>query len=113
MICRHARSSTCTGIRTAVNDTSTKVPRTPGPDEPRRRIGAATFPRAATPRQMPIGAECSAGYVNFRIWAPDHHAVDVVIGEASWPLDNEGNGYFSASVSGIGPGMLYRFRLDE
>ena len=51
--------------------------------------------------------------MNFRVWAPDHGAVDVVIGEASWPLDDEGNGYFSASVSSIGPGTLYRFRLDE
>jgi maltooligosyltrehalose trehalohydrolase len=61
---------------------------------------------------MPIGAECGAGCVNFRVWAPDHGAVEVVIGEASWPLEDEDNGYFSASVSSIGPGTLYRFRLD-
>jgi len=112
MTCRRGRFSICTGIRTAVNDTSTRVPHTPGPDESRRRIGAATFARAATPRQMPIGAECGAGCVNFRVWAPDHGAVEVVIGEASWPLEDEDNGYFSASVSSIGPGTLYRFRLD-
>ena len=80
-----------------------------------RVVVSAVLPSRSLLRRgkCPSAAECGAGCVNFRVWAPDHAAVDVVIGEASWPLDDEGNGYFSASVSSIGPGTLYRFRLDE
>jgi maltooligosyltrehalose trehalohydrolase len=63
-------------------------------------------------RHLPIGAECVGEAVHFRVWAPLHHDVDVVIGEETWPLNNEGTGYFSAGVAGAGPGTLYRFQID-
>lgn len=61
---------------------------------------------------MPIGAECRAGSVHFRVWAPGHRDVSVVIDERLHPLDDEGNGYFSASVDNTAAGTRYRFRLD-
>ena len=61
---------------------------------------------------MPISAEHDGHSVNFRVWAPRHDEVRVVIGDATSPLEDEGNGYFSASVNDIGAGTLYRFQLD-
>ena len=61
-------------------------------------------------RQIPVGAESDGRCVNFRVWSPGHHEVRVVIGKATWPLDAEGNGYFSTAVSDIGAGTLYAFR---
>ena len=61
---------------------------------------------------MPVGAECDGRSVNFRVWAPRHRKIRVAIGAATWPLDDEGNGYFSATVNDIGAGTLYRYQID-
>lgn len=64
-------------------------------------------------RGMPIGAECGDGCVHFRVWAPLRREVSAVIDDTrSLPLDDEGNGYFSATMAGIGAGALYQYRLD-
>jgi maltooligosyltrehalose trehalohydrolase len=70
-------------------------------------------------RRLPLGAEImDRGGVHFRVWAPAHRTVDVVIeggpGErGSHRLEAEPNGWFSGSVSDAAAGTLYRFRLDD
>lgn len=66
------------------------------------------------PRRLPVGAEVVPAGVHFRVWAPKASRVEVVFeadGRAV-PLEHEGDGHFSALVSGGGSGDLYRFRLD-
>ena len=51
------------------------------------------------------------------MWAPASKEVAVVTGAASadskiFPLESEGNGYFSALLPGIAAGERYQFRLD-
>ena len=83
-----------------------------------------------------LGAWCDAGTTTFRVWAPDHASVDLVVehSEASphdsgyvgagfsrpggvsrpdiRPLTPESSGYWSGSFGDLGPGTLYRYRLD-
>jgi maltooligosyltrehalose trehalohydrolase len=66
-------------------------------------------------RRLPVGAEVGDGGAQFRVWAPHHRRVNVVVetGPAAGehPLEPEPNGYFSRSVAGARAGDLYRFRL--
>ena len=51
----------------------------------------------------------------FRVWAPRASALDLILlgpPERVIPLDHVGDGYFSGEVEGVGPGTLYRYRLD-
>src|SRR5262245_61599732 len=66
-----------------------------------------------------VGAEVQpAGGVAFRVWAPAHREVAVVLEGASGaavverPLRAEAGGYFSSIVDEAAPGVLYRFRLS-
>lgn len=78
------------------------------------RRDVVTIPRE---RRLPIGAEVLVpGEVHFRVWAPRHARVDVVLepGEGEGreaALAAEPDGYFSGSVEGAGPGTRYGFRL--
>jgi maltooligosyltrehalose trehalohydrolase len=74
-----------------------------------KRTEPSTFPR-----RLPIGAECSNDdAVHFRVWAPRRSGVEVLLdGDASFALAAERGGYFSGSATGVGPGSLYRYRLD-
>jgi maltooligosyltrehalose trehalohydrolase len=57
----------------------------------------------------------AASDVRFRVWAPRAHDVQVVFedaGRPALPLHPEGNGHFSGQVRG-GPGLLYRYRLND
>jgi maltooligosyltrehalose trehalohydrolase len=71
-------------------------------------------------RKLPVGAELVHGGVNFRVWAPGHSRVEVVIpreanddrGDFSFDLTAEHEGYFSGTCKEAGPGTLYRYRLD-
>ncbi|HVX41599.1 MAG TPA: malto-oligosyltrehalose trehalohydrolase [Gemmatimonadaceae bacterium] len=73
-------------------------------------------------RRYPIGVEVvphseSEPAVHARVWAPAARTVELVSedpnsGPAAFPLEPEGNGYFSALVPGLGAGSLYRYRLD-
>lgn len=69
----------------------------------------------AHPRRLPIGAEVlSENETHFRVWAPGHRSLEVVLesdASASFSLQLEGHGYFAGSAP-VGPGTLYRFRLD-
>lgn len=68
---------------------------------------------APVPRRFPIGAECASGVAVFRVWAPDHQKVALVLpGEPETVLGREEGGYFSCAV-GVGAGARYGFRLDE
>jgi maltooligosyltrehalose trehalohydrolase len=71
-------------------------------------------PTSPLSRRWPIGAELIApGKTSFRVWAPAHNRVEVVLeGDArSFALTPESGGYFLVTVE-AGPGTLYRFRLD-
>ena len=69
--------------------------------------------RAAPARWRPsLGAWCGPGGASFRVWAPEHARVEVVIGETAWPLARRGDGSFAGVVPGIGPGARYAYRLD-
>ncbi len=72
-------------------------------------------------RRRPVGAEVVPGVgVHFRVWAPRHRAVEVVIeggpgaragGTVAVALEAEPDGYFAGTAPGAGAGTLYRFRL--
>ena len=62
-------------------------------------------------RRHPMGAELLADGTSFRVWAPAHERVAVVIEGVEHPLARETDGYHAASLPGIGPGTLYRYRL--
>ena len=64
-------------------------------------------------RRRKIGAEAVADGVHFRVWAPAHEVVAVVIDGRDHPLDREANGYFSALIRGAGAGTRYRFRAGD
>ncbi|HKF70017.1 MAG TPA: alpha-amylase family glycosyl hydrolase, partial [Vicinamibacterales bacterium] len=73
---------------------------------------------AARASRWPVGAEVRAeGGAAFRVWAPAHREVAVVLEDPSGktlverPLQSEKGGYFSAIVAEAAAGTLYRFRL--
>ena len=83
---------------------------------------------AVAVRNAPIGAEPGEGGTHFRVWAPAHQGLDVVLLEPSAadepdalvvprrqtiPLGAEAGGYFSGFVPGAAPGDLYFFGLDD
>jgi len=67
-----------------------------------------------TRRCFAQGAELGDGGVHFRVWAPTHHKVDVVLGDgqAGHSLRSEEDGYWSVMIKGVGAGTRYRYRLD-
>jgi len=73
---------------------------------------------AAPQRRLPIGAEVVPEGVHFRVWAPGHRKVEVVLfGEetgapvAAFALSAEEEGYFSGTCREARAGSLYRYRL--
>ena len=71
-----------------------------------------------TSRRYPAGAELSPdGGVHFRVWAPVRTRVAVVLegpeAAGEFPLDAEGEGYFSTRIPDLAVGTRYRFRLDD
>jgi maltooligosyltrehalose trehalohydrolase len=68
-------------------------------------------------RRLSVGAEVVSGRgAHFRVWAPKHDSVEVVLpGEppSFYPLQCEGDsGYFSGFASEAKAGTLYKYRLD-
>jgi maltooligosyltrehalose trehalohydrolase len=65
-------------------------------------------------RKFAQGAEMTADGVSFRVWAPDHRRVEVVLSKAreTRPLEKEQDGYWSAVVEGVRAGDQYRYRLN-
>ena len=65
-------------------------------------------------RRLPIGAECAPeGGVHFRVWAPEHAEVAVVVDGKATALVREARGYWSAMVADAAAGSRYRFRLSD
>ena len=65
-------------------------------------------------RRLPIGAEAVDGGVHFRLWAPNHDAVAIVLESggvdgALASMKREAGGYFSLLVRDLDPGAHYRF----
>jgi maltooligosyltrehalose trehalohydrolase len=60
----------------------------------------------------PVGAQLTTDGAAFRVWAPNHKTVDVSLEGAKHPLEEEENGYWSASIFEIKEGALYSFLLD-
>jgi maltooligosyltrehalose trehalohydrolase len=62
-----------------------------------------------------VGAEATSDGVRFRVWAPRARELQVVFDDEKLPplrLAPETDGYFCGMLSGAGPGLLYRYRLD-
>jgi len=68
------------------------------------------------PRRLAVGAEVTGGGVHFRVWAPKHEQVEVVIesgaAAGNYTLRAEVNGFFAGFVQRAGAGDRYRYRLD-
>jgi maltooligosyltrehalose trehalohydrolase len=95
--------------------------------ESRLTAGSASLERPRvtnandTGRRFAVGAEPHGGRgTHFRVWAPDHHQLEVV--ERSLDDDKPGRahalskdaqGYFSGWVTMIGAGQLYSYRLGN
>src|SRR5689334_2263890 len=63
---------------------------------------------------MPAGAEVVPDGVQFRVWAPEHKQIEVVIGNGEHieKLNREADGYFCGIVARAKPGTRYRYRID-
>ena len=69
-------------------------------------------------RRLAVGAEVAGpDTVSFRVWAPAHERVTVVMDASeeapAFTLDAEGSGYFSGTRARTRAGMLYWLRLDD
>lgn len=70
-------------------------------------------------RKYPIGAEMSSQKgVHFRVWAPDHKKVELVLENVGQEpvllrMKSEKKGYFSLYVPDAKEGTLYRYRLSQ
>lgn len=64
-------------------------------------------------RRRTVGAEVTPSGVHFRVWAPAHERVSVVIDDLDHPLEREPRGWFSGLIEDAGAGTLYRFRLGD
>ncbi|MFA6916908.1 MAG: malto-oligosyltrehalose trehalohydrolase [Parachlamydiales bacterium] len=69
-------------------------------------------------RKYPIGAEIFPEGVHFRVWAPDHKKVDLVIEKPEaepiyLPMEKEKKGYFYLLTDLAAEGTYYRFRLSD
>jgi maltooligosyltrehalose trehalohydrolase len=73
--------------------------------------------RGSRDGRLPFGANVVEGGVEFRVWAPASRSVDVVLygpdAERVHPLEREEDGWFAATVPGVGAGARYKLRLDE
>ena len=74
------------------------------------RPGGRPPTRGSAPQEV-----VSAGGVHFRVWAPEHKSVEVVLTGAAprfFPMEPESDGYWSALVADAVSGTRYKFRVD-
>lgn len=74
-------------------------------------------PRVSPLATAPIGAHVGDGGVSYRVWAPDHAAVQVAVGEPGngasvIALKKDAEGYFSGRDADGQAGDLYQFQVD-
>ena len=67
------------------------------------------------PKEVLIGAKPRAAGTYFRLWAPNARAVDVVPEGRNlrFPIEAEGDGYFSGLLPEMSAGDRYKFSLDD
>ena len=84
-------------------------------------ISLATASSLSLKRRLPVGAEPQpGGGVHFRVWAPEHRRLEVVVDRKEdgktmpmvLELEREEGGYFSAYFPQIAAGDEYRFRVN-
>ena len=64
-------------------------------------------------RRYPVGAEATEDGVSFRVWAPGHQRLRVVLeGQDAVDLDREDDGYFAGVHLGARIGSRYRLQVD-
>lgn len=65
-------------------------------------------------RRVPVGAEVVPGGVHFRVWAPEHHKIEVLLcgDDRAAVLERGDSEYFSGLIPDIGAGTTYRYRID-
>jgi maltooligosyltrehalose trehalohydrolase len=59
-----------------------------------------------------FGVKLTSGGATFRLWAPAAKRVDVLL-DKPHALRRGEDGWFSADVSGVAPGALYKYRIDD
>ncbi len=65
-------------------------------------------------RRFPMGAELLDRGCSFRVWAPDHPAVTLVLeGGAEHVLEPDRDGYHAALVPDVAAGARYHYRLSR
>ncbi|WP_184401835.1 malto-oligosyltrehalose trehalohydrolase [Rhizobium sp. BK650] len=70
--------------------------------------------RTGFERRYCVGSECLPDGVSFRLWAPAHAQVHLVLESGDeYPMRTEEAGYFRLDLRDVRPGQLYRFRLGE
>ena len=62
-----------------------------------------------TPR---FGAHLNGGATTFRLWAPAAKRVEVVL-ERAHPMQSAAEGWHELTLSGVGAGALYKYRLED
>lgn len=78
-----------------------------------RESGAVGFSKGFS-RRFAVGAETDGTGTHFRIWAPEHDRVWIVLERGGdHELAAEGNGYHSGYVTGAAAGDRYRVQLDD
>lgn len=64
-------------------------------------------------RKYPCGAEIKEDGVHFRVWAPKHQTVDLILDHTTvYSLLDEKNGYFSIVIEKLPITSLYQFSLN-
>ena len=62
-------------------------------------------------REYPVGAQFdSNGHASLRVWAPEHHQLEVVVEGVATRLQREDDGHFSTILRAV-PGARYGIRL--
>jgi maltooligosyltrehalose trehalohydrolase len=66
--------------------------------------------------KVEFGARPEGNGTRFRVWAPGHERVEVVVfgpdAEQLHALSPVGEGYFTGHLEGVGPGRRYKYRFD-
>jgi maltooligosyltrehalose trehalohydrolase len=70
--------------------------------------------KARPQRRLAQGAEVVSNGVHFRVWAPGHRRVELLLDDGAKvrSLSPEDDGHWSTLVDGVGAGTRYKYRLD-